>query len=481
MLRPVLVTVVAAAALAVAPAAFAQAQLPSHQTPNAAGLPVPLAMSTPPAVPERRSYAQLLELWKGAGAAYGIPWEVLGAINKIESDFGRNMGPSSAGALGWMQFMPSTWMRWGTDADGDGIANPWDPEDAIYSAARYLAAAGGQTDLARGIFAYNHADWYVRDVLELAQAFAGGAGFDPTLGSSLGFGDTDTGAAAVFRVDELEKQLTEARRAVNREQRQVVKAEKAVSRLDTAVFAAQQEAGNPALSDADFERLEAELTRLVLEQERAVERLGREREDVADAAAEVDELERLAEEQANTVTFSTGTAAAGLGGAPQFSGEYVFPVGGGPSVVSVASDHHDYPAADIAAPEGSPLFALADSVVVDTFPSPNSRCGIGFKIQLADGRSYTYCHLSYMEPGVTPGATLAAGTPVGLVGSTGNSSGPHLHLQLNPADAYPQQEAWFQSFAGIAFSWQGAPPPPAAGVARSTFGSPGDVITFTRG
>ena len=71
-----------------------------------------------------------------------MPWNVLAAINKIESNFGRNMGPSSAGAIGWMQFMPSTWLRWGTDADGNGIADPWNPVDAVYSAARYLAASG---------------------------------------------------------------------------------------------------------------------------------------------------------------------------------------------------------------------------------------------------------------------------------------------------------------------------------------------------
>ena len=99
---------------------------------------------------------------------------MLASINKIESNFGQNMGPSSAGAVGWMQFMPSTWLRWGVDADGDGIADPWNATDAIYAAARYLAAAGGQTDIARGVFAYNHADWYVREVLDLAQVYGQG-------------------------------------------------------------------------------------------------------------------------------------------------------------------------------------------------------------------------------------------------------------------------------------------------------------------
>ena len=101
---------------------------------------------------------------------------MLAAINKIESNFGRNMGPSSAGAVGWMQFMPDTWLRWGTDGDGDRIADPWDPEDGVYSAARYLAAAGGATDSARAVFAYNHATWYVDDVLQLANVFAQGGG-----------------------------------------------------------------------------------------------------------------------------------------------------------------------------------------------------------------------------------------------------------------------------------------------------------------
>ena len=140
-------------------------------------LAVPSSLSTPPAVPEQLAYPQLLALWQQAGAAYGIPWQVLAAINKVESNWGRNMGPSSAGAIGWMQFMPSTWLRWGVDASGDGIADPWNPADAIFSAARYLAAAGGTTDIYRGVFAYNHADWYVNEVLSLANLYGGNSGF----------------------------------------------------------------------------------------------------------------------------------------------------------------------------------------------------------------------------------------------------------------------------------------------------------------
>jgi membrane-bound lytic murein transglycosylase B len=114
------------------------------------------------------SFAALRGIWQAAGNAYGIPWEVLAAINKVETNFGRNLGPSSAGAVGWMQFMPSTWARWGVDANGDGVADPNNPTDAIFSAARYLAGCGGQFDIARAVYCYNHANWYVSEVLGLA-------------------------------------------------------------------------------------------------------------------------------------------------------------------------------------------------------------------------------------------------------------------------------------------------------------------------
>jgi hypothetical protein len=106
----------------------------------------------------------LLPIYQAAAAHYTVPWQVLAAINEIETDFGSNTNVSSAGAIGWMQFMPATWKHWGTDANGDGHKNPYDPVDAIFSAARYLRAAGSLTDLPRAIFAYNHAGWYVEKV-----------------------------------------------------------------------------------------------------------------------------------------------------------------------------------------------------------------------------------------------------------------------------------------------------------------------------
>ena len=115
----------------------------------------------------------LLPIYQAAGIEYGVRWEVLAAINEIETDYGRNLNVSSAGALGWMQFIPSSWKMYGVDANRDGSKDPYNPVDAIFAAARYLKAAGADRDLRRAIFAYNHADWYVDTVLMRARLIGG--------------------------------------------------------------------------------------------------------------------------------------------------------------------------------------------------------------------------------------------------------------------------------------------------------------------
>jgi hypothetical protein len=115
----------------------------------------------------------LLSIYQAAGIEYGVRWEVLAAINEIETDYGRNLNVSSAGALGWMQFMPATWKMYGTDANKDGRKDPFNPVDAIFSAARYLKAANYENDVRAAIWAYNHADWYVDSVLLRARLIAG--------------------------------------------------------------------------------------------------------------------------------------------------------------------------------------------------------------------------------------------------------------------------------------------------------------------
>jgi len=119
-----------------------------------------------------------LQLFQESAARYcpGLPWTVLAAIGQIESADGTNVGPSSAGALGPMQFLPSTWAIWGIDGFGQtGPADVLNPYDAVPSAARLLCADGaarGGAALSAAIFDYNHADWYVREVLQLAAAYA---------------------------------------------------------------------------------------------------------------------------------------------------------------------------------------------------------------------------------------------------------------------------------------------------------------------
>ena len=96
---------------------------------------------------------------------------MLASINRIETAFGTNLNVSTAGALGWMQFMPATWEMYGVDANNDGRKDPYNPVDAICAAARYLKAAGAEEDLYQAIFAYNHADWYVDEVLLYAKQY----------------------------------------------------------------------------------------------------------------------------------------------------------------------------------------------------------------------------------------------------------------------------------------------------------------------
>ncbi|TWP33136.1 peptidoglycan DD-metalloendopeptidase family protein [Leekyejoonella antrihumi] len=112
-----------------------------------------------------------------AGHEYGIPWTLLAGIGMEETGQGRNTGTSSAGAVGLMQFLPTTFARYGVDGDGDGHINIRDDADSVFTAAHYLVASGakdGTSGVVQAILAYNHATWYVNDVLYYAQAYGGG-------------------------------------------------------------------------------------------------------------------------------------------------------------------------------------------------------------------------------------------------------------------------------------------------------------------
>jgi Transglycosylase SLT domain len=155
------------------------------------GGPSPIALADIP--------ADYLLAYEREAARYGIDWAILAAIGKIECDHGRSRAAgcnppgteNGAGATGPMQFLGATWRRgtpsliipavgpptrttidgYAADGDGDGVADVWNPADAIAGAARLLRANGAPGDYRRAVFAYNHANWYVRQVLEVAAAY----------------------------------------------------------------------------------------------------------------------------------------------------------------------------------------------------------------------------------------------------------------------------------------------------------------------
>ena len=133
----------------------AGAELRAMTTPKT-DLPPWRVLTPPPAEELQRYYHQ-------ADDATHVPWAYLAAVHLVETRMGRIRGTSTAGAQGPMQFLPSTWARWG----GGGDIN--DPHDAIMAAGRYLAASGAPGDLHRALYAYNHSEHYVKAVTIYAQ------------------------------------------------------------------------------------------------------------------------------------------------------------------------------------------------------------------------------------------------------------------------------------------------------------------------
>ena len=159
--------------------ARSKAKGPRAPAPSALTPPLPLDFSAPLAgvpgffIESFRIPPFLLPIYQAAGTAYGVPWQVLAAINEVETDYGRDLSVSTAGAEGWMQFLPSSWATYGVDANSDGFKDPYNPADAIFAAGRYLRAAGAATNLRGAIFAYNHSQVYVQSVLLRARLLGG--------------------------------------------------------------------------------------------------------------------------------------------------------------------------------------------------------------------------------------------------------------------------------------------------------------------
>jgi murein DD-endopeptidase MepM/ murein hydrolase activator NlpD len=213
---------------------------PSEALPGAAPIGVPNFF-----IDKFRVPLFLLPIYQAAGIEYGVRWEVLAAINEIETDYGRNLNVSTAGAVGWMQFLPSTWKRYGVDANHDGRKDPYNPVDAIFSAARYLKAARADTDVRQAIFAYNHADWYVDSVLMRA-SLLGGMPAD-LVGSLTGLtqGHFPVAARARYADDTSEREAT---KRVKKGQNAAIPVESSPSRRGINVFA---KPGSPVVAVQD--------------------------------------------------------------------------------------------------------------------------------------------------------------------------------------------------------------------------------------
>jgi hypothetical protein len=148
--------------------------------------------------------AKLIPIYRQAAARYRLGPKgpaILAGINWEETGFGTNLGVSSAEAEGWMQFLPSSWATFGVDGDGDGVKDPYDPWDAIFAAAHLLRYSGAPGDWHSAIFAYNHADWYVEDVLADAEKW-----------SAIGSGEVAASCAAGAPNERIARMIAEAAR-----------------------------------------------------------------------------------------------------------------------------------------------------------------------------------------------------------------------------------------------------------------------------
>ena len=184
-------TVILACLLVLAVTAYGVAQDLGLLEQPAHAAPAPTPAGGQP-TPSRAAVADIpasyLRLYRQAGARYQIPWAVLAAIGKVESDHGRaplpgvRSGWNFAGAAGPMQFgigvgrAGNAWATYGRDYDGDGRRSVYDSGDAIPAAARYLCAAGAPGRLDQAIYAYNHSWAYVGWVKAIARRYAAGGG-----------------------------------------------------------------------------------------------------------------------------------------------------------------------------------------------------------------------------------------------------------------------------------------------------------------
>ena len=152
-------------------------------------------LSTPSQTAVAEIPPDYLLLYQEAGLAFDVPWEVIAGIGKVECDHGRNPDPAcwkegatnAAGAGGLMQFLAPTWQTYGIAAGG-GAPDRWNAADAIISAANFLEANGAPENVEAAVFAYNHSDAYVQEVLAWAGLYASAYGTEASTPTQLAGG-----------------------------------------------------------------------------------------------------------------------------------------------------------------------------------------------------------------------------------------------------------------------------------------------------
>jgi transglycosylase-like protein with SLT domain/peptidase M23-like protein len=404
----------------------------------------------------------LLPIYQAAGIQYGVRWEVLAAINEIETDYGRNLNVSSAGALGWMQFMPSTWKRYGVDANRDGRTDPFNPVDAIFAAARYLKAAGADQDLRTAIFAYNHADWYVNSVLVRARLI-GGMPSD-LVGSLSGLTQGQFPVYATARyADDLAEHKATRRVAIGTNA--AVPVESDVTRRGIDIFAA---AGSPVIAVQDGRVVGLGRTK----------RLGN--------------FVRLTDVYGNTYTYGhlkkladrVPVAKDKTQSKASIARELELPQADPKPTRSATAGHPTHRRPQLRAPQPRRAAALRATPVdkqrlfahpgrKNALPFGGARQMLDLRSRLATGetlKSYFTGQWGLDDKDVelkplVPGTRVIAGSILGRIGTVSKTQSPHVHFEIKPAgrgapriDPKPILDGWKLLEATSIYRAKGANP-----------------------
>jgi hypothetical protein len=389
--------------------------------------------TNPSALARREIPAPFLRLYERAAQHYGLDWAVLAAIGRVECDHGRDADPScsregavnGAGAGGPMQFLASTWAQYGVDGDGDGRADRWDPADAIFGAANYLAHSGAPSDYEQAIFAYNHAGWYVDSVMLRAKLIGGMPA--SLVGSLTGLAD------GLFPVDAAASYADDGPTAAGlRSATSPAKpATSTASAKETKIYA---KAGSPVVAVNDG----------------VITGLGH--------SPKLGGYVRLRDAYGNTYTYSHLKTLAGLYAAPKLTVDPAPVAGGGVQRAaaprSPASAGHQTGVQPGGSRAASASSAGADVVATDTaagpqrlFAHPNRAASFaaGGREQVASSRqtdpSRYLTQTDDLDPsqlGLKPlvrGSHVLAGAVLGWIGSANPDEKPYLEFQIKPAGA----------------------------------------------